>query len=413
MTQDAFESSTRVLQYLGGGLSAGQVGVIVARTGVGKSSLLVHIAIDALLRDQTVLHVTLRNTVDRARAYYDEILRATVGRVSTVHDRTAALLAAERRRMIHSYRDRAFDVSQLRANLDMLRDIANFSPDLVVIDGLDSEQFESHIADLVDLANSLGLRLWCTVRVRREDDNVLSRDLCERCAVGIQLRPDGDTVRLRLHRAGEVTELPVALDPATMLVVGEIEATSEGDVPLPAADCTIYSGGANGAESAFGLAAESYGVHEVNFTFQGHKQARTHGRYELSPRELAAGDVSLVYVSRRLNRTYSEGSLIRKVLQTLWHMVSRSQQVFVVGTIQDDGTVVGGTGWSVELARMWNKDLWVFDQEKTGWFSWSGETWVPGLPRVTSIHFAGTGTRYLSDEGQAAIEELFQRSFGR
>ncbi|TNE86605.1 MAG: hypothetical protein EP330_21190 [Deltaproteobacteria bacterium] len=198
-----------------------------------------------------------------------------------------------------------------------------------------------------------------------------------------------------------------------MLVLGE-EGTPEArpaHTPRPT-ECTLYSGGANGAEAAFGEACEAWGVHEVNFTFEGHKQVRSRGRYELSPRELAAGDVSLVYVSRRLNRTYSEGSLIRRVLQTLWHMVSRSQQVFVIGQIQEDGTVVGGTGWSVELARMWNKSLWVYDQDQTGWYRWDGESWVPGTPLITSIHFTGTGTRYLTDEGRAAIRDLFARSFG-
>ncbi|TVQ87420.1 MAG: hypothetical protein EA397_18345 [Deltaproteobacteria bacterium] len=182
---------------------------------------------------------------------------------------------------------------------------------------------------------------------------------------------------------------------------------------LRAADCTLYSGGANGSEQAFGEIGERWGVQEVNFTFDGHKQARSKGRYSLSPRELAAGDVSLVYVSRRLSRTYSEGTLIRKVLQALWHMVSRSQQVFVIGQIQDDGTVVGGTGWSVELARMWNKTLWVFDQDQDGWFRWDGEDWVPGQPTIDAVHFTGTGTRYLKGNGRAAIERLFERSFAK
>ncbi|MBT3218447.1 MAG: hypothetical protein HN348_05095 [Proteobacteria bacterium] len=180
--------------------------------------------------------------------------------------------------------------------------------------------------------------------------------------------------------------------------------------PTPA-DCTLFSGGAKGAEASFGAMAAKWGMREVNFTFEGHKQARRAGRYELSTRELAAGDVSLVYVSRRLNRTFSEDSLIRRVLQTIWHMVSRSQQVFVVGRIQDDGTVVGGTGWSVELARMWSKALWVFDQKEGTWFRWGGHDWLPGVPVIETIYIAGTGTRYLEDSGHKAIKDLFERSF--
>ena len=93
-------------------------------------------------------------------------------------------------------------------------------------------------------------------------------------------------------------------------------------------------------------------------------------------------------------------------MQTLWHMVSRSQQVFVVGEIQTDGTVVGGTGWSVELARMWDKELWVYDQVQCGWFRWNQRSWEKGTPVISSSHHCGTGTRYLTDDGRAATENL-------
>ena len=69
------------------------------------------------------------------------------------------------------------------------------------------------------------------------------------------------------------------------------------------------------------------------------------------------------------------------------------------------------TGWSVELAKMWNKNLWVYDQEQTAWFRWDGEAWLPGTPVIESIHFTGTGTRYLTDDGKEAIRNLFERSF--
>ena len=39
----------------------------------------------------------------------------------------------------------------------------------------------------------------------------------------------------------------------------------------------LFSGGALGAEEAFGSCAESFGVEEVNFSFDGHKPARTRG----------------------------------------------------------------------------------------------------------------------------------------
>lgn len=391
-------------QHLGGGIAVGQVGAIVARPGVGKSALLVHIALDALMRDVPVLHVALRDTVDHVRSYYDEIFGA-MSRTGHLRDRSAAMVGAERHRMIHSYRDRPFDVGHLRSNLEMLADVAQFHPKLLVIDAMDSGDVAEYIEQLADVAAERGFRVWITLR---------SNSGAEECALQLKLHPAGRSVEIGVIRAGsEERRLPVRLDPETMLVIGADEqvVTGRGSAPK-AIDCTLYSGGANGTEATFGEAAAHWGVSEVNFTFDGHRQSRTTGRHVLSPRELAAGDVSLVYVSRRLNRTYSEGGLIRRVLQTIWHMVSRSQQVFVVGVIQEDGTVRGGTGWSVELARMWNKDLWVFDQERHGWFRWDGKEWVGGTPTIVSVHYCGTGTRYLSDEGRTAITDLFQRSFG-
>ncbi|HEV8375117.1 MAG TPA: hypothetical protein VGR38_02655, partial [Candidatus Polarisedimenticolia bacterium] len=58
-------------------------------------------------------------------------------------------------------------------------------------------------------------------------------------------------------------------------------------------DCILYSGAAQGAEAAFGAAAERHGVAEVNFTFEGHNDARQRGIRVLTAQELLQGDVSL------------------------------------------------------------------------------------------------------------------------
>lgn len=413
MPSDIFENSPvpGILRDVGG-VPAGRVGAIVARAGVGKSTLLVHVALDALLRDVPVLHVSLRDTVDHVRAFYDEIF-AALARSRNVRERATAMVAAERHRMIHSYLDRAFSVAHLEQNLTMLRDVAQFVPELIVVDGLDERTASEHLAGLAAFAEANRMVVWVTLR-GADDAPALADWMWPHVALAIRLTPEDSTVAIDRLWSDRAERLGFKLDPTTMLVRPEDDAQSAAPAHAPrAAECTMYSGGANGAEEEFGALAEAWGVNEVNFTFDGHKQTRARGRYELSPRELAAGDVSLVYVSRRLNRTYSEGSLIRRVLQTIWHMVSRSQQVFVIGEIQSDGTVKGGTGWAVELARMWNKSLWVYDQDRSGWYRWDGVDWTSGEPTIDSVHFTGTGTRYLTEAGRLAVKSLFERSFGR
>src|SRR5688572_1066819 len=175
----------------------------------------------------------------------------------------------------------------------------------------------------------------------------------------------------------------------------------------------LFMGGAPGAEAEFGACAELHGVEEVNFTFEGHKLARHRGVRVLNHEELQNGDVSLEYVSRLMHRRYSDSPTIRKVLQTLWYQVNNGQETFVVGTILDDGTVRGGTGWGAEFAKLCNKLLFVFDQDKDSWFHWNGTTWEPRdrAPVITHAHFTGTGTRTIQENGRTAIERLFQASF--
>jgi hypothetical protein len=182
-------------------------------------------------------------------------------------------------------------------------------------------------------------------------------------------------------------------------------------------DCILFSGGAPGAEAEFGVCAERYGIEEVNFTFDGHKMARQRGIRMLNHEELQTGDVSLQYVSRVMHRRYTDAPTIRKILQTLWYQVNHGQEVYVIGTVLDDGTVRGGTGWGAEFAKLCNKPLFVYDQDHECWQRWTGDEWSRcdawSLPVITHPHFTGTGTRTLRENGQRAIAELFERSFGR
>ena len=75
----------------------------------------------------------------------------------------------------------------------------------------------------------------------------------------------------------------------------------------------------------------------------------------------------------------------------------------------------GGTGWGAEFAKLCNKPLHVFDQDRDGWFRWTGAAWDActdsTAPVITHPHFTGTGTRTIRDNGTQAIEALFRRSF--
>ncbi len=181
-------------------------------------------------------------------------------------------------------------------------------------------------------------------------------------------------------------------------------------------DCILFSGGAQGAEAEFGANAERLGIEEVNFTFEGHTIVRNRGLRVLNHEELKNGDVSLEYISRLMNRRYTDNTTFRKILQTIWYQINKGQEIFIIGEILPDKTVKGGTGWGAEFSKICNKPLSVFDQKKNVWFCWNKLDWVERKkgdePVIAQAHFAGGGTRFLEENGKKAIRELMERSLG-
>jgi hypothetical protein len=178
--------------------------------------------------------------------------------------------------------------------------------------------------------------------------------------------------------------------------------------------CVLFSGGAAGTEQFFGAQAEAWGIEEVNFSFEGHQIERSRGVRVLTGAELALKDVSMTYVSRLMGREYTQAPLFRKVLQSICWQVSSGQEALVVGSIRPDKTVRGGTGWGAEFAKLCNKPLLVFDQERDGWFRWNKDDWEEERePVITRSHFTATGTRFLESNGRKAIADLYGRSFSR
>lgn len=396
-----------------GGLKPGQIGACLAHSGIGKTAFIVQLAMYQLLRGANVLHVSRSDAPAHVRAYYDELFSALTSGTRR-EDKTEAAVAIERHRVIHSSLDRVFGPKDLRKLVQTLEDVMGFRPATVVIDGLEADVMEAHIAEWHELASALKIRLWLTVRTHRDSDDDIQR-IADLADTAIVLAASGPHVNLQVLRQGgaKADELPaLALDPVTMLLRPEDLRDSVTAPPSPAPEsCTLFTGGAVGAEAWFGECAEAFGVAERNFSFDGHEQARTANRVVLDEAELAKGGVSLVYVANRLHRSWKHRPALRKVLEVLWHVVSNADQVFVIGAIQPDGTVHGGTGWSVELARRWNKRVWVYDQPHEGWFTWRNGSWVQGEPVIESANFAGTGTRFLTEAGKAAVKGLFERSF--
>ncbi|WP_428267318.1 hypothetical protein [Haliangium sp.] len=419
-------SPLRILdQSIHGGLGKGNLGVVMARAGVGKTACLVQIGLDDLMRDRSVLHLSLEQTVEHVQSWYDALFDDLAAH-NDLDDYEVVRAQIARQRVIHSFADHELWPERLEKTVEMFKKHLDFEPAAILVDGYDwaahtVTENAAMIGAFKAYAKMLGAELWMTAQTHRGGTGVHPEQVPPPCDayiglidVAVFLEPHGELVALRLlkdHGDARPHDTRLHLHPDTLRL-----ADSDGQKPrprMPPSAHTLLSGGAEGAEACFGACAERWGLMELNFSFEGRKPKRTRGLVRLTAQELAQGAVSQVYMEAHMHRRYPDTPLFQKTLQSIWHQVNTSQEVFSVGVILPDDTVKGGTGWAAELARVWHKPVYVYDQERRGWFCWDDKAWVAvEAPVIQARRFTGTGTRYLSDDGRAAIEALFERSFG-
>ena len=217
-------SPLRLLEKgLHGGLGRGNIGVVVAGHGGSKTSFLVGVALDDLMRGKPVLHVSLDQTVSHVRAFYDTVFDELAS--STRLDDTARVHAElGRLRRIRVYPPAEFTSAKLREAVK-LESENGARPALIVIEGLDLDALpRDEIADLKALAGELDAEVWLSARCAEESVRIPAalRALDDLVSVILALEPDAGHVRLRAlkdHGNPDISELHVALDPKSLLLI--------------------------------------------------------------------------------------------------------------------------------------------------------------------------------------------------
>ncbi len=221
-------SPLRVLEKsIHGGLGRGNLGVIVARHGVGKTAVLVGVALDDLMRGKKVLHVSLKEGVERVREFYDDIFQ-DLAHSQQLEDVWKVRLDLERNRRIHCYAPEAFSADKLRETLRFMSDHGDFTPSAIMLDGLDFETIERGLLDdLRELARATDAELWLTALTTRDADTSeigvpapVSR-LEDALDVILTIAHDGSSVHVSLRKDHEnptVPDLKLELDPRTLLL---------------------------------------------------------------------------------------------------------------------------------------------------------------------------------------------------
>ena len=222
-------SPLRLFEHsINGGLGRGNIGIVVARHGIGKTAFLVGIALDEAMRARKALHVSLDKTVDHLREFYDEIFM-DLAHSAHLEDLPAERLEMERNRIIHTYAGKSFTIHKLRHSINFLREYARFNPACLILEGFDFER--ATLADIEafrQLAGEFNVEMWMSAVTHRgvpSNEHGIPEPvakLASAIAVIVQMADHSDGVQLSLlkdHDNPNVAKLTLALDPSTMLLV--------------------------------------------------------------------------------------------------------------------------------------------------------------------------------------------------
>ena len=223
-------SPVRVFEkVIGGGLGAGNLGVVLSRPGVGKTGFLIGLAVDQLLQGKKVLYISTKESVDHINTFFEEVFHS----MSTALELDNLLqrqLEMERNRQILVYNRKSFSLEKLAESAGFLKEVTGFEPDMVILDG--TPRFEStevwEIEGVKKLGVDWGAEIWTSSNTHREGQEMDDRGVPstvvkfeDHLNVIVALCPESEHIKINTikeHGSEDIAQVSLELDPRTMLI---------------------------------------------------------------------------------------------------------------------------------------------------------------------------------------------------
>jgi hypothetical protein len=204
----------------------GNLGAVLARHGVGKTAMVIQIALNSLLQQKNVLHISLNEPVGKVSLWYQEMFERLAQQYQVAQiDQLWDVIVPHR--FIMTFRAEGFSAPRLEERLTDLTTQEIFVPKMIIIDGLPFEgDTRSDLEALKKLAQVQKLPIWFTITTHRHEEPTNTglpvqlspvEDLFD---AALSLNPEKDTIHIEaLKRVSEKAAEPaLVLDPATMLI---------------------------------------------------------------------------------------------------------------------------------------------------------------------------------------------------
>jgi hypothetical protein len=211
-----------------GGLKAGEIGVIASQNGIGKTSVLVQIALDKLLQTQKVIHVSFTQHTDYVLAWYEDIFDEFTKKKNLENARDVKADVVKNRVLMNFSQDGISGDQILRSLRAMIVD-GGFKAQALIIDGFDFSRMDrERLTSVKQFANELGLEVWysCTIpageaQYTKQNVPVLIKDYADLIESVIVLEPKPDHISLTVSKDRDTynpASMALKLDPKTLLI---------------------------------------------------------------------------------------------------------------------------------------------------------------------------------------------------
>ena len=212
-----------------GGLKPGELGLIASPSGIGKTSVLVQIALDKLIQGKKIIHVSFTKHTDYVLSWYENIFDEFIKKKNLESEQDVKSDIVKNRVLMKFTQGGVSSEQILRSLRAMIKD-GGFNAEAIIIDGYDfSMPQEGHIAAVKAFAEEMGLSVWysCTVRgtepfYDKRNIPIILKDNADLFAVIIILDPKPDHIAFTVSQDRETynpENLALKLDPKTMLIL--------------------------------------------------------------------------------------------------------------------------------------------------------------------------------------------------
>jgi KaiC/GvpD/RAD55 family RecA-like ATPase len=214
-----------------GGLKAGELGLIASPSGIGKTSVLVQIALDKLLQSKKVIHVSFSQHTDYVLAWYEDIFDEFIKK-KKLENEEEVKNEIVKNRVLMKFNQEGITADQILRSLRAMIKDGGFAAEFIIVDGYSFSSGDAErIARVKDFAKEMGTSVWysCTITGEapfydKRNIPLVLKDYARLFDVIVVLDPKQDHIDLTVSRDRDVynpEHMALKLDPKTLLILEE------------------------------------------------------------------------------------------------------------------------------------------------------------------------------------------------